>query len=166
MRLGTSLTLNENIYTVAFMAELNNEEIDAVTQEDGGRPPQPKDVRMTPKGTVIGFSDDFDENDPSFLEGEAEMIRWENRTMKRYETYKMERTKLNVHIFVCIFSQMILIVMLFDDSWSSFDLRETVMGNTDMSLLTAKGICSIILHLCMFKTVVQGCEMMKYALNH
>ena len=104
MRLGSSITLVENIYTVAFLAEFNNQEIDAVTQEDMGKPPQHKDVQMTPRGTVIGFTEDFDENDPSFLEGEAEMIRWENATMKRYETYKMERTKLNVHIFVCIFS--------------------------------------------------------------
>lgn len=39
LRLGKSLSLAENIYTLAFMAELKNEEIDFVTLEDQGKPP-------------------------------------------------------------------------------------------------------------------------------
>ena len=112
LRLGTSILLIENIYTVAFVAMLQNQEIDAVTQEDKGKPPQHEHIIATPKGTVVGFSEEFDENDPSFLEGEAARIKWENATLKRYETYKMERTKLNIHIVVCIFSQVLLCYLL------------------------------------------------------
>ena len=95
---------------------LQNQEIDAVTQEDKGKPPQHHHIIATPKGTVVGFSEDFDENDPSFLESEAARIKWEDATLKRYETYKMERTKLNIHIAVCIFSQIMLCYMLYRES--------------------------------------------------
>ena len=148
------------------MAEIANQEIDKVTQEDGGKPPQHKDIRSTPKGTVIGFSENFDENDPSFLEAEAAMIQWENATVKRYETYKMERIKLNVHIFVCIISQILLITLLFDDAWTAMNLRQVVNMNMDTGLLASKAICAIILHLAMLSNVTQGNDMMKYALNH
>ena len=153
LRLGTSIQLDENIYTVAFLAELNNQEIDAVTQEDQGKPPEQVGTRSTPRGTIIGFTEDFDENDPRFLEAEAAMISWEKATIKRYETYKMERTKLHIHIFVCIFSQILLITLLFNDAVGSFNIREIVLENTDTSLLISKGICSFILHLTMLKNV-------------
>ena len=158
--------MTENIYTLAFLAELNNSEIDAVTQEDKGLPPVCKNVRSTPRGTIIGFTEDFDENDPSFLEAEAAMIKWENETVKRYETWMQERTRLHIHITVCVFSQVLLISMLFNDTRLTFNMRETVLINTDIGILTAKGICSFILHLAMQQNVTQGNEMMKYALNH
>ena len=40
LRLGKSVILEENIYTLAYIAALNNEEIDKVTQENEGRPPE------------------------------------------------------------------------------------------------------------------------------
>ena len=39
LRLGKSVSLSENIYTLAFMSELKNEEIDFYTQDDQGKPP-------------------------------------------------------------------------------------------------------------------------------
>ena len=56
--------------------------------------------------------------------------------------------------------------MLYNDTNSVLDLNQTVMINTDMSILTAKGICGFILHLAMQDNVTQGVLMMKYALNH
>lgn len=66
----------------------------------------------TPRGTVIGIQT-FDENDPSFLENEAKMLKWEQETVKRYETWQNERVRINVHVFVTAASQLLLIIMLF-----------------------------------------------------
>ena len=40
------------------------------------------------------------------------------------------------------------------------------MENINMGLLTSKGICALVLHLAMQKNLMQGNDMMKYALNH
>ena len=87
-------------------------------------------MRSTPRGTIIGFNEDFDENDPSFLEDEAAMIEWEKKTVKRYETWVQERTKLHVHIAICFFSQTVLIALLFIESTNDWNLRDTVLKNT------------------------------------
>ena len=39
LRLGKGFLLSENIYTLAFVAAMTNEEIDAILVEDGGKPP-------------------------------------------------------------------------------------------------------------------------------
>lgn len=108
----------------------------------------------------------IDENDPSFLETEAAMVKWEQVTLKRYEVWKQERIKLLVHVFVCSASQIILITLLFRETAETLDLRSVVHSNVSLGLLTAKGICAMILHLAMQSGVKQGNEMMKYALNH
>lgn len=94
------------------MAELKNTEIDFVTQDDQGKPPEIVEVATTPRGSVIGPIN-FDENDQSFLKNEAAMIKWEEATLKRYETYKQERIRLLVHVFVTQASQIMLIYLLF-----------------------------------------------------
>lgn len=165
LRLGKSLRLGENIYTLAFMAELKNEEIDFVTQEDQGKPPELKNVRTTPRGSIIGL-ENFDENDPSFLENEAEMIKWENSTIKRYESWKQERIRLIVHVFVTQVSQILMIYLLFMGVSDQFNLHNVVVMNIDLGLIASKGICAMILHLAMLSNMTQGNEMMKYALNH
>ena len=126
LRLGKGFILSENIYTLAFLAALNNEEIDAILIEDGGKPPQIKNTLTTPKGTFAGFSENFDENDPSFLETEAAMLKWEEATMKRYETWKQERNRLMVHVFVCMASQVLLLLLLFHETEADFNLSATV----------------------------------------
>ena len=147
IRIGTSLSLSQNIYTLSFIAELRNEQIDSVTLEDGGRPPTSEAELTTPRGTVIGIAENFDENDPSFLENEAAMLEWEKTTVKRYEGWKQERTRMQVHVFVCMFSQIFLIAMLFKECFDSVNTKQVVMLNIDLTLLTAKGICAMILHL-------------------
>jgi len=57
-------------------------------------------VQQTPRGSLMPL-DFVDENDASFLEQEVELTRWEQETLKRYETWRIERVKLNVHVFVC-----------------------------------------------------------------
>ena len=122
MRLGRSIRLDENIYTLAFVSELTNEEIDLYTQEDEGKPPQKDNVRQTPRGTVVGL-DNCEEDEASFLEQEAEMLKWEAATVKRYETYKQERIRLTVHVFVTMVCQLLIVYLLFKQAFADFDLR-------------------------------------------
>ena len=82
------MCLSENIYTLGFISELKNELIDSETLEDGGKPPSSEAELTTPRGTFVGLADEFDENDPSFLENEAAMLEWEKTTVKRYEGWK------------------------------------------------------------------------------
>ena len=76
----------------------------------------------TPRGTVIGF-ENWDENDPSFLENEAEMQQWEQKTMKRYETFKNERVLLDIHVFVTSVSQIIILYLLFKESRETLNFK-------------------------------------------
>ena len=103
---------------------------------------------ITPRGTVTGI-ELMDDNDPSFLENEAAMVEWEKKTVKRYETWKQERIRLKVHVFICMISQIFLLVLLFKEAKADFNLKATVLLNIEMSLLASKCICSIILHLIM-----------------
>ena len=154
LRIGTSINLTENIYTLAFIAELNNELIDEVTLGDSVKMPEGREkLRTTPKGTVIGVElgdgeeDDVDEQ--GHLENEAAILKWEEATLVRYEGWKQERIRLHVHVFICSASQIILIVLLFGDAAKNFDFKAVVKSNVKMSLLTAKAICAMILHLAM-----------------
>lgn len=94
------------------------------------------------------------------------MIRWEEATIKRYETWKQERIRLLVHVFVTQVSQILLISLLFRGVSRSFNLQNIVIANIDLGLIASKGICGIVLHLAMSSNMTQGNEMMKYALNH
>ena len=94
------------------------------------------------------------------------MHEWEQNTLKRYELWKNERTKLNVHVFVCSVAQLILITLLFTEAYDDMQFSKVVVENADLGLLTAKAICSTILHCSMNGRISQGCDMMKYALNH
>ena len=66
-RLGTSLTLQENIYSLAFVAQLSNWTIDKVTEKEGSDRPECVHVQQTPRGGVSPI-DFVDADDPSFLE--------------------------------------------------------------------------------------------------
>ena len=78
---------------------------------------------------MLGYAEDIDDYDPSFLEQEAALLKWEEDTMKRYEVWRDERTILNVHVFICSVSQIILIYLLFMETIASFDLSQIVEGN-------------------------------------
>ena len=54
------------------------------------------------------------------------MLKWEEATMKRYETWKQERNRLMVHVFVCMASQVLLLFLLFHETEADFNLRSTV----------------------------------------
>ena len=86
--------------------------------------------------------------------------------MKRYETWKQERIRLTVHVFVTGVSQVLIIFLLFMGVNDEFNFDNIVIMNIDLRLLSAKGICAIILHMTMRTNITQGNEMMKYALNH
>ena len=94
------------------------------------------------------------------------MLKWEEATMKRYETWKQERNRLMVHVFVCMLSQVIILYLLFQETKANFNWKAIVLSNASLNLLLAKVICAMILHLAMQKNVTQGNEMMKFALNH
>jgi len=94
------------------------------------------------------------------------MNRWEQGTLKRYELWKQERTKLNVHVFVCVVAQLFLVCMLFLEAWADISMKKVILENAELGLLTAKAICSTIIHCSMNGRISQGNEMMKYALNH
>lgn len=93
-------------------------------------------------------------------------MKWEEETMKRYETWKQERSRLYVHVFITGMSQIMLIVFLFQGASIEFNMNDIVMKNMNLNLLLAKGICGVVLHLAMQSNMTQGNEMMKYALNH
>ena len=78
---------------------------------------------------MLGYAEDIDDYDPSFLEQEAALLKWEEDTMNRYEVWRDERTILNVHVFICSVSQIILIYLLFMETIASFDLSQIVEGN-------------------------------------
>ena len=76
LRLGTSISLDENIYSLAFVAQLNNWTIDKVTEKENSVPPNAVKVAQTPRGSLQPI-DFVDEDDPSFLEQENELTQWE-----------------------------------------------------------------------------------------
>lgn len=52
LRLGTSFSLDENIYSLAFIAQLNNWTIDKVTEKENSEPPSAIKIQQTPRGSL------------------------------------------------------------------------------------------------------------------
>mmetsp|Transcript_10358 Transcript_10358/g.14003 ORF Transcript_10358/g.14003 Transcript_10358/m.14003 type:complete len:86 (-) Transcript_10358:31-288(-) len=46
------------------------------------------------------------------------------------------------------------------------DIKKVIVENVNIGLLTSKVICGTILHCAMNGRIMQGNQMMKYALNH
>ena len=136
-----------------------------MTEKEEAKPPPSVTVEQTPRGSLMPI-DFVDTDDPSFLETEAAVNRWEQGTFKRYELWKIERTKLNVHVFICSVAQLLLISLLFIEAYNDMDLKKVIKENLEIKLLAAKAICAMILHCSMNGRISQGNDMMKYALNH
>jgi len=81
------------------------------------------------------------------------MFKWENETIKRYSTYNEERVSLGVHTFICVWAQSFLLYMLFRETMQTFSLSAIIDLNKSLSLLVAKAICALILHLSMQSSV-------------
>jgi len=89
--------------------------------------------------------------------------------VKLYESRAAGRTTIFIHVCITAFCQAVLVSLLFMEvvGTTKQDMRDKFGTLTEnVGIICARFICTVILHLSQQDEVMQGLELMKYALNH
>ena len=178
LRIGTYLALNEDIYSLGFASMLRNEIVDeAILQEEANHPQSADTVKQaikTPKGDGKQLLhhqqfEDHDEFDSQIYEDEQRHQEWEAKMLKIYEERNLGRTTILIHVLITAFCQCVLVILLFQDvvGFNMVKIKSNYGVLTqDVSIIAARFICTLILHLSLQDEVAKGLELMKYAVNN
>ena len=108
IRIGTYLSLNDDIYSLGFACLVKNELVDEVIlKESASRPQEQYAPVKTPKGSLMMpdkeqlFNQDNLEEE--IYEDEKKQIEWEQKMMKLYEERQVGRTNILIHVVITAF---------------------------------------------------------------
>lgn len=156
IRLGTYLSLNDDIYSLGFACLVKNELVDEVLlKEDAKRPKDSYAPAKTTRGS-LGIANrasraqlvtDVDE---IVYEDEKKQLEWERKIVKIYEERSVGRTTILIHVLITAFCQATLVFLLFNEvvgfTYASFSSKFGTLTEK-VSIICAQFICTVILHL-------------------
>ena len=157
LRIGSFLSLNEDIYSLGFVCQIRNEIINEATiKEEASRPKTAYTASRTPTGsfkTTANFVDGAN-NAPDFedeiYEDEQRNNEWEAKMMKIYEERTSGRTNILINVMITAFCQGTLVFLLFTEvvgtTFMEIGASFGVLTHS-VTIICARFICTIILHL-------------------
>ena len=83
------------------------------------------------------------------------------------KTHGLSKRKYNIEgeVMMCVMAQVLLLAMLFVE-FSTDMLEDLLTFPSSLTIVVARFVCAIILHLSLQNEMRQGMEFMKFALNH
>ena len=191
IRLGTTFELRQDIYSLGFISQIDDdimdEHFDVLTgrlKSDTKAEPPVQVNEETPAPPTTSLAINTDDDDPIEFERYHEregsdddgvdeedpeqlLTKREFAKMQRiFEIKKQKRLNIVTNTLLTFMFQMTLIILTFYELGHNCEYWSIIIAPVDVYIMIARFICATILHLSLVDEVNQGLTMMKYAVNH
>lgn len=188
VRINTFIELNEDIYSLGFATQLNDEIMtlyfdvlngelknlgghDSSSDSDSDSGDEKKiKKKSSPKNMIVslngGRSPKSKVAEVDSYTQEIEEKKQFLKDQRNFEIRKQKRLNILVHVFLTFLFQFTLVVLVFFEIFFNCQYSYNIISLTNTAMLFGRFICASILHMSLIDEVSAGLEYMKYSVNH